>query len=59
MNLSDREMATVLAALRYWQDEMGCHGRAAYPEHFEETEPLTAPEIDALCERLNAERGTA
>ena len=58
MNLSDRELATVLAALRYWQDVMYPYGAAAYPEHFEETEPLTAREIDDLCERLNAERGT-
>lgn len=59
MNLSDSERATVLAALRYWQDEMCPHGAAAYPEHFEEATPLTAGEIDALCERLNTERRTA
>ncbi len=53
--LTDRELATVLAALRYWQDEMSPHASAAaYPEHFAKgIEPLTTEEIDELCSRLN------
>ncbi|MCI0457788.1 MAG: hypothetical protein L0Z62_12540 [Gemmataceae bacterium] len=58
MQLSDRELATVLAALRFWQDEMGPHAHAGgcYPEHFEGTQPLDSREIDELCERLNVTR---
>lgn len=53
--LTDSELATVLAALRYWQDEMSPHACAtAYPEHFAGgVEPLTSREIDDLCARLN------
>jgi hypothetical protein len=55
--LSDRELATVLAALRYWQhdlaenEEEGPIGQ----EHFAEVTPLSVAEIDGLCERLNCE----
>jgi hypothetical protein len=50
-----RELATVLAALRYWQ-RVGII--AGYAEHDIATDgdthlPLTTDEIDALCERLN------
>lgn len=58
-NLTDREFATVLAALRCFQqthapatpgdaveDADGC-------DHFYEHSPLTATEIDELCERIN------
>jgi len=54
--LTDRELATVLAALRQWQ--MDCE---ANPDelsdsvHFETHQPLTSAEIDDLCERLNLE----
>jgi hypothetical protein len=56
-DLSDRELATVLFALRNmvslvetadsWR-ELGTQ------EHFAEHDPLTAEQIDALCKRLNA-----
>jgi hypothetical protein len=53
MNLSDREIAMVLAALRHWQwsddDLAGLEFRDFFTEH----EPLAADEIDSLCERLN------
>jgi hypothetical protein len=54
MELTNKETATVLAALRYWQDET-----RDYPElmddfdHFEDIEPLTDQEINDLCERIN------
>jgi hypothetical protein len=51
--LSLRELATVLAALRFWQEEMCPDPAGCYPEHFEGTTPLDAREIDDLCERLN------
>ena len=52
--LNARELATVLAALRYWQqnpDEDLIDGG----QHFTEHSPLTPNEIDALCERLTFE----
>ena len=66
--LSKRELATVLAALRFWQR----HGPPQINSFFDRLEigeqelfqeigtdsrsfaPLTSPEIDVLCERLNA-----
>lgn len=43
-----RELATILAALRLFQEQR------PNTEHFEEVEPLNNDEIDTLCERLNA-----
>lgn len=52
--LSSRELATVLAALRYWQRDVESADEAIDGgEHFAETTPLSATEIDDLCERLN------
>ena len=60
--LDDRELATVLAGLRYWQKMVpeaksgfSSHymRRAVFPEHFRDVEPLLDAEIDALCERIN------
>jgi hypothetical protein len=57
MKLSVRDYATMLAALRNWQDicspEGGCDPRELQPEYFEDAEPLTTAEIDELCERIN------
>ena len=52
-NLSDRELATVLAALRYWQSKLDEHLAPVDLDHFAEVDPLTSGEIDDLCERLN------
>jgi hypothetical protein len=51
---TDREVATMLAALRLWQASQE-HGEdlAPYKGHFEEHQPLSSLEIDELCERLN------
>ena len=49
--LSERELATVLAALRVWQANPV--PPASVAAHFEEYSPLSAAEIDELCERLN------
>ncbi len=59
MKLSDRELATLLAALRYWQQDLTESEEGPISEHFEDVEPLTVEEIDDLCERLNTEKRTA
>lgn len=55
VQLSRRELCTALAALRYWQNEYGQDGfNPADSVHFAEgVKPLSAEEIDALCERIN------
>ncbi|WP_280381616.1 hypothetical protein [Nocardia wallacei] len=47
--LDDREVATVLAALRQFQ----CTPDHS-AEHFADTAPLESDEIDILCERINS-----
>lgn len=51
--LTPRELATVLAALRTVQQDIHVFKWNQY-KHFDEHEPLTSDEIDALCERLNS-----
>lgn len=52
--LSVRELATVLAALRFWQRAVPERSAKAYsPEHFEDVQPLSHSEIDTVCDRLN------
>lgn len=61
-DLDDRQTATVLHALRLYQETV-LYGNAHTPDgmcnsrkgcdHFDGVKPLTAEEIDALCERLN------
>jgi hypothetical protein len=54
--LSSRELATVLAALRYWQQDLETNEEPPICEHFKDGEtPLTPEEIDTLCERLNCQ----
>jgi hypothetical protein len=54
IELSDREVANILAALRNWQtDSLNEDLAEAFSGHFEDHEPLSDDEIDALCERLN------
>jgi hypothetical protein len=48
--LNDRELATVLAALRTAQEDRPIFEQMP---HFEDVEPLDDDEIDALCEELN------
>lgn len=55
LQLSDRELFTVLAALRFWQAE----GHQAEVDYWQiaadggEVEPFNSKEIDQLCERLD------
>ena len=52
--LSNRDIAQLLAALRNWQTDSPNEDLAdAFAGHFEDHEPLLDHEIDALCERLN------
>jgi len=50
-----RELATILAALRYWQREGWASSGAEIDISTDggTLEPLSRAEIDALCERLN------
>ena len=56
VHFTERELATVLAALRYWQQDLAENDDEGpiSPEHFtDRVTPLSVEEIDALCERLN------
>lgn len=70
LQLNDRELATVLAALRYWQEHEERESRENYAvapmESLERVAtqedrfaPLDFDEIDALCLRLNGGNGLA
>jgi hypothetical protein len=51
--LSHEDVATILAALRYWQART-LEGERKDFEHFEDgTQPLTDRQINNLCERIN------
>ena len=49
VEIDAREAATVLAALRAWQDRYAMSNI----NYFEDYSPLDDAEIDALCERIN------
>lgn len=52
--IPSRDLATIIAALRYWQEEVvkdETYGE--YLDFFAAHSPLSAEEIDTLCERLN------
>lgn len=55
ITVGPREHAAILAALRFWQRE---HSRGECPDidriASENGRPLTAPELEALCERINS-----
>jgi hypothetical protein len=67
LSFDEQELATVLAALRYWQRAIGVDSlpvgplpKSEYMHHFnfsgdeeDQCMPLSAEEIDALCERIN------
>ena len=52
MRLTNRELATVLAALRHWQATTTPESRRELP-HFYDVVPLSDAKIDELCDRLN------
>lgn len=58
LNVSQRDLDTILAALRNWQNTLGTVGNPAELGYLfniaNDTEyPLDAPGIDQLCERIN------
>ena len=55
--LNARELATVLAALRLWQETVNRHEEPMWEIATDDgmIEPLSDDEIDELCERLNTE----
>ena len=55
VRLTGRELATVLAALCYWQQDLAANDDEGpiSAEHFDKHTPLSVEEIDDLCERLN------
>jgi hypothetical protein len=50
---TDREIATILAALRHWQATVNDAERDVFPHFREDIEPLSDAEIDTLCEVIN------
>jgi hypothetical protein len=57
MKLNECELATVLAALRTYQEARDLESSPDVSEHFNGIEQMRDDEIDALCERLNCKRG--
>ena len=58
--LTQRELATLLAALRYWREEMSPHGRAIMAPYFRQlrlgrVRPLHTGEIARLERKLQAQ----
>lgn len=59
---SKREVATLLAALLYWREEMVPHGRAIMRPYFRaigmaQVKPLSPTEIETLADRLRTDLG--
>jgi hypothetical protein len=56
LNLSPREVTQILAALRFWQQVSAEENIAddLFEAYFEEHEPLSGTEIDALCQKVVA-----
>ena len=58
VEISEREVAQLLAALRNWQiDALNEDLAESFSGHFEDYEPLADDEIEELCERLNFAEG--
>jgi hypothetical protein len=54
MQFNSRELATVLAALRYWKNDLDDPSLTeGFEEYFTDTARLSAEDIDDLCERIN------
>jgi hypothetical protein len=47
------EVATVLAALRFFQDQRGGFDHPEWYPQFNDVKPLSNAQIDDLCERIN------
>ena len=52
--LNQREISTILAALRMFQQASESQNVSdMFPEIFEDVTPLSAQEIEELCEKIN------
>ena len=60
MRISNRDLATLLAALEYWKEELA-NGRDWIPESafFEKFSPLSVSEIDELVDRMKHWKGSS
>ena len=65
IRIDERELATILAALRFYQDENIQGGQVIPDEFIEEVatdggllKPLDFQEVSKLCERLNLDEGS-
>jgi hypothetical protein len=55
-SMDERELATVLVALRYYQSNTSMQNRVEMDQfRIDSVEPLNDEQIDALCEKLNKE----
>ena len=55
VEMSNREAALVLAALRNWQEEaQSTNLEDLFEAYFENEDPLENDQIDALCQRIVA-----
>jgi hypothetical protein len=55
VEMSNREAALVLAALRNWQEEaQSTNLEDLFEAYFENEDPLENAQIDALCQRIVA-----
>jgi hypothetical protein len=55
IDLSKREAALILAAIRNWQEELpSLDLYDVYEGYFEDVDPLSPEEMDALCQRIAA-----
>lgn len=53
MEITKRQTATILAALRYWQVNFDNEPADLFEDYFFNVTPLSEDEIDDLCEKLN------
>lgn len=55
IELSKREAALILAAIRNWQEELPAKDLYdLYEAYFEDVDPLSPEEMDTLCQRVAA-----
>ena len=53
LEISSRDAAQILAALRNWQDQMDREDLEGYYEgYFEQHDPMDRGELDGLCARI-------
>lgn len=53
--VSEQEHATILAALRHWQESFihSSDAKTAFLDHFHDVSPLVGDDVEAICERIN------